>query len=51
MKQALLSLIRPVLRRPVAERAPSTGMRELEASELRQISAGSGQTDLPRTGW
>jgi hypothetical protein len=49
MKQALLSLIRPVLRRPVAEPVPSTGMRELEAAELRQV--GGGPDESPRTGW
>lgn len=49
MKQALLSLIRPVLRRPVAEPVPSTGMRELELSELRQV--GGGPDESPKTGW
>jgi hypothetical protein len=50
MKQALLSLIRPVLCRPVAEQVPSTGMRELEAAELRQVGGGSVE-DSPKKGW
>lgn len=50
MKQALLSLICPVLRRPVAEPVPTSGLRELKPAELRLVSGGP-CTDLPKTGW
>lgn len=46
MKQILLSLIRPSVRRPVAAPAP----RELGRSELKQVVGGE-STDSPRTGW
>ncbi|WP_374563351.1 hypothetical protein [Ideonella sp.] len=51
MKQALLSLIRPVLRRPAAEPVPAVGVRELDRAELRLVGGGPGETDAPKTGW
>ena len=51
MKQALISLIRTVVRSPVALRASATGSTQLSSAQLRLVSGGVTDVSSPKSVW